>query len=84
MAEGDLVEKIQSSIMVVKDMRYLGGHLSTTAKLSRTTIEARCEAGLLQLTRLRYVAAQSNDKLKAILTKVYAGILYVIEGSDIA
>ena len=77
------MEKTQSSIMVVKDMRYLGGHLSTTAKLSRTTIEARCEAGLLQLTRLRYAAAENKDKIKAILTKVYAGILYGVEGSDI-
>ena len=76
-------KKIQSNIKVVKDLRYLGGHLSTTAKLCRTTIEDRCEAGLLQLSRLRYAAAESNDKVKAILTKVYAGILYGVEGSDI-
>ena len=76
-------KKIQSNIEVVKDMRYLGGHLSTTAKLSRATIEARCEAGLMQLTKLRHVNAASGDKVKAILTKVYAGIMYGIEGSDI-
>ena len=76
-------KKIQSNITVVKDLRYLGGHLSTAAKLSRATIEARCEAGLLQLTRLRYAAVENKDKIKAVLTKVYAGLLYGIEGSDI-
>ena len=76
-------KKIQSNIKVVKDMRYLGGHLSTTKKMSRATIETRCEVGLLQLTKLRYASADSEDKVKAILTKVYAGIWYGIEGSDI-
>ena len=42
-------KKIQSNIKVVKDLRYLGGHLSTTAKLCRNTIEDRCEVGLLHL-----------------------------------
>ena len=76
-------KKIQSNITVVKDMRYLGGHLSTTTRMSRATIEARCEAGLLQLTKRRYVVAASGDKVKAILTKVFAGIMYGVEGSDI-
>ena len=76
-------KKIQSNITVVKDMRYLGGHLSTTTRMSRATIEARCEVGLVQSTKLRYVVAASDDKVKAILTKVFAGIMYGIEGSDI-
>ena len=51
--------------------------------MSRATIEARCEVGLLQLTKLRYASAASGDKVKAILAKVFAGILCGIEGSDI-
>ena len=51
--------------------------------MSRKTIEARCEVGLNQLTRLKYVAAEDDDKAKVILNKVYAGMLYGIEGSDI-
>ena len=76
-------KKINSSIEVVKDLRYLGGHLSTTTKMSRRTIEARCEAGLNQLARLKYVPAEDDDKAKAILNQVYAGMLYGVEGSDI-
>ena len=76
-------KKIQANIAVVKDIRYLGGHLNTTGKMCRATIEARCEAGLLQLTKLKHVNADSSDKIKAITTKVYAGIMYGIEGADI-
>ena len=76
-------KKIQDNIIVVKDLRYLGGHISTTGKMCRDTIEARCEGGLGQLTKLRYVAAEDGDKAKAILNKVYAGMMYGIEGSDI-
>ena len=61
----------------------MGGHLSTTKKMSRETIEARCEVGLNQLAKLRYTAAETEDKVKAISNKVYAGMLYGIEGSDI-
>ena len=38
-------EKTQGNIIVVKDLRYLGGHISTTGKMCRDTIEARCEWG---------------------------------------
>ena len=51
--------------------------------MNRATIDARCEAGMRQLTKLTYVPAASGDKAKAIITKVFAGILYGIEGSDI-
>ena len=33
--------------------------------------------------KLRYTAAACEDKIKAILNKVYAGMMYGIEGSDI-
>ena len=65
-------------------MRYLGGHLSTTMKMKKTTIEQRWADGMLQLKRLRYTAANEADKVKAMLAKVYPGAMYGIEGTDIA
>ena len=76
-------KKISSSIEVVKDLRYLGGHLSTTIKMSRGTIEARCETGLNQLARLKYVPAEDDDKANVILTRIYAGMSHGVEGTDI-
>ena len=74
---------IGMKIKVVKDMRYLGGHMCTANSMRSPTLEERWGNVLVHLKKLRYICAEPKDKVKAILGKIYPGVFYGIEGSDL-
>ena len=74
---------IGMKIKVVKDMRYIGGHMCTADSMMSSTLEERWSNALAQLKKLRYICAEPKDKVKAILGKIYPGVFYGIEGSDL-
>ena len=45
-------------IKVVKDMRYLGGHMCTANSMRSSTLEERWSKVLVHLKKLRYICAE--------------------------
>ena len=77
-------EVIKSPIRVVTHMRYLGAHFSAGLARRNDTLVDRWNQAIVQLKRLRFIAADAKDNIHAILAKVYAGGMYGVEGNDVS
>ena len=74
---------IQGGIQVVADFRYLGAHLCAKASLKSSTLTARLDKAMQQLSRLQHVPAEAEAKARAIVGKIFAGAFYGIEAASI-
>ena len=74
-------EHINSSIKVITDFRYLGAHLTTRHAANSSTMDKRWDKAKQQLKKLRYCPANVEAKIRAIISKVYAGAMYGVEAA---
>lgn len=68
---------------MVGGFRYFGVHLSINLTKRYTTLEDRVARALAPLRKLRFVQATLLGKAKAIRVKIYAGLFYGTEASDL-
>ena len=74
---------IKDKIKVVKDLRYLGAHIHTGSGVASSTLDDRLLNAQVQLKRLRFCPAGTKAKIRAILTRVFAGAFYGVEAARI-
>jgi hypothetical protein len=74
-------EHIDSGIQVITDFRYLGAHLTTRHAASSSTLDKRWDKAKQQLKKLRFCPAKAEAKIRAIISKIYAGAMYGVEAA---
>lgn len=77
------LSNIGLNIEVVKDVRYLGAHLTPGSTANSPTINKRWGKAIQQLRKLKFCPATVEANAKAVLVKVYAVAFYGIDAAEI-
>ena len=74
--------EIGANIPVVRDFRYLGAHINTTAVRKAATIDERITKAISVLKRLKWMKMRVEDKAKIIRVRIYPAALYGVEAAQ--